>query len=223
MAFDKGFVVADDGDAESGDDFAVVVVNFGNGYIESALQPADYAFDDAAFFFQRADTVKVQVGCHHPDYHKQLSVVQADAVRNPLLFELQFGSFVFHARRRFIQPIGDFPGCGFLVVSSQIPQLGGRPTGFFSSADVHLTELFLHRNKRTFELARQHHRACGRIPLFQKRNIRFRVRPLYVWSFCDFSAPSVKVSNMVFSGSAGTYSRFANCQLIIRTSGKTSR
>lgn len=96
LAFDKGFVVANDGDAESGDDFAVVVVNFGNGYIEPALQPADYAFDDAAFFFQRANTVKVQIGCHHTDYHKQSSVVQADAVEDPLLFELQLSGFVFH-------------------------------------------------------------------------------------------------------------------------------
>ena len=96
LAFDKGFVVADDGDADSGDDFAVVVVNFGNRDIESALQTADYAFDDAAFFFERADTLEVQIGCHHADYHKQSSVVQADAVENPLLFELQFGGLVFH-------------------------------------------------------------------------------------------------------------------------------
>jgi hypothetical protein len=96
LAFDKGFIVADDGDAESGDDFAAVVVNFGNGYIEPALQSADNAFDNAAFFFQRADTVKVQIGCHHADYHKQSSVVQADAVEDLLLFELQFGGLVLH-------------------------------------------------------------------------------------------------------------------------------
>jgi hypothetical protein len=40
--------------------------------------------------------VEVQIGCHHADYHKQSSVVQADAVEDPLLFELQFGGFVFH-------------------------------------------------------------------------------------------------------------------------------
>jgi hypothetical protein len=40
--------------------------------------------------------VKMQIGCHHADYHKQSSVVQADAVGNPLLFEFQFGGFVFH-------------------------------------------------------------------------------------------------------------------------------
>ena len=96
LAFDKGFVVADDGDAERGDFLAVVVVNLGNGYVEPALQTAYDAFDDAAFFFQRADTVKMQIGCHHADYHKQSSVVQADAVGNPLLFEFQFGGFVFH-------------------------------------------------------------------------------------------------------------------------------
>jgi hypothetical protein len=96
LAFDKRFVVADDSDTESSDEFAVVVVNFGNRNIESALQPADDAFDDTAFFFQRADTVEVQISCHHADYHKQSSVVQADAVENPLLFELQFGGLVFH-------------------------------------------------------------------------------------------------------------------------------
>jgi len=96
LAFDKRIVVADDGDTDGGDKLAVVVVNFGNRDIESALQPADDAFDDTAFFFQRADTVEVQISCHHADYHKQSSVVQADAVENPLLFELQFGGLVFH-------------------------------------------------------------------------------------------------------------------------------
>ena len=96
LAFDKGFVVTDDGDAESSDEFAVVVVNFGNGYIEPALQSSDDAFDNAALFFERADTLEVQIGCHHADYHKQSSVVQTDAVEDPLLFELQFGGLVFH-------------------------------------------------------------------------------------------------------------------------------
>jgi hypothetical protein len=105
---------------------------------------------------------------------------------------------MLHIRRGFIQPIGDFPGRGFPVVSSQKSQLGGRPAGFFSPADVHLAELFLHRNQRTFELARQHHCACGRILLFQKRDFRFRVRPLYVWSFCDFRALPVKFLQHTF-------------------------
>jgi len=121
LAFDKGFVVADNSDADGGDKLAVIVVDLRNGDIESALQPADYAFDNAALFFERFDTVEVQISCHHADYHKQSSVVQADAVENLLLFELQLSGFVLHVGRRLIQPIGDFPGRGFPVVSSQKP------------------------------------------------------------------------------------------------------
>jgi hypothetical protein len=40
--------------------------------------------------------VEVQVGCHHADYHKQSSVVQADAAGSSLLFELQLGGLVFY-------------------------------------------------------------------------------------------------------------------------------
>jgi hypothetical protein len=69
---DKRRVVTDDGDAEDCDFLAVVVVDFRNGYIESALQPADDAFDDAAFFFERADTLQMQISCHYADYHRQL-------------------------------------------------------------------------------------------------------------------------------------------------------
>jgi len=42
------------------------MVNLRNGYIESALQPADYAFDNAALFFERSNTVEMQIGCHYP-------------------------------------------------------------------------------------------------------------------------------------------------------------
>jgi len=80
LAFDKGLVIGDDGDADGGDKFAVVVVNFGNRDVESALQPANNAFDDTAFLFERADTVKVQVGCHHADYHKQSPVALVGTV-----------------------------------------------------------------------------------------------------------------------------------------------
>ena len=62
LAFDETFIVADNGDAESGDFLTVVMVNFGNGGVEPALQPADDGFDDAAFFFQRADTLQVHIG-----------------------------------------------------------------------------------------------------------------------------------------------------------------
>jgi len=57
LAVDEGCVIAGDGDAEDGYFFAVVVVDFGNGYIESALQSPDYAFDNAAFGLQRTDTL----------------------------------------------------------------------------------------------------------------------------------------------------------------------
>jgi hypothetical protein len=69
LALDKGIIIADHGDADGGDKLAVVVVNFGNGYVEPALQPADYAFDDAALLFERADAMKVQINCHRADYH----------------------------------------------------------------------------------------------------------------------------------------------------------
>ena len=71
LTLDKGVVVADDGDAEGGDDFAVVVLDFGDGDVEAALQAADNAFDDAALILERFDTVQMQVCCHHADYHRK--------------------------------------------------------------------------------------------------------------------------------------------------------
>ncbi len=70
LTFNKGFVVARDCDSENGDFLAVVVVDFGNGYVEPALQPANYGFYDAALLFERADTLQMHIGCHRPDYHK---------------------------------------------------------------------------------------------------------------------------------------------------------
>jgi hypothetical protein len=63
------------------------------------LQPADYAFDDAALLFERADAVKVQIGCHNAYYHKQSSVVLPG--RTPLrcrlpFFQFKLGGLVFH-------------------------------------------------------------------------------------------------------------------------------
>ena len=69
LAFDKGFVVARNCDTERGDLFAVIMVDFRNGYVEAALQPADDGFDYAALLLERADTLKVQIGCHNTYYH----------------------------------------------------------------------------------------------------------------------------------------------------------
>ena len=56
-AFDERLVVADDCDAERGDLLAVVMVDFGDGHVEPALQSADYGFYDAALLLERADTL----------------------------------------------------------------------------------------------------------------------------------------------------------------------
>jgi hypothetical protein len=51
LAVDKRIVIARHCDTNGGDKLAVVVLNLGNGNIKPALQPADYALDDAALLF----------------------------------------------------------------------------------------------------------------------------------------------------------------------------
>lgn len=104
------------------------------------------------------------------------------------LFEAQPGCLALDFGRAFAQPIGDFPGRGVPVKLSQHLELLGRPAGFFPSADTHFAKLSLNRDKRAFQPARQNHHALSGIPLFQKIDFLFCVRPLLIWSFCDFSA-----------------------------------
>ena len=56
MLVDELSLVADDGNAENGDGFAVLVVHFRYRDIEPALEPADKAFNDAPLALQRGHT-----------------------------------------------------------------------------------------------------------------------------------------------------------------------
>jgi len=118
-----------------------------------------------------------------------------------LLLQVQLSGFALGFGGGFIQLIGDFPYRRFLITLAQQLDLSGRPGGFSSSADVQLAKFPLHRDERSLQLRRQHHCILGRILLFQKRNFLLRVRSLFVWSLCDFSALPIKVFNI---GSAPT-------------------
>ena len=63
LVYEDGFV-RDYSNSDDGAGFAVIMVDFGNRDIESALESADNAFDDASFLLERTYPVQVKPGCH---------------------------------------------------------------------------------------------------------------------------------------------------------------
>jgi hypothetical protein len=136
-----------------------------------------------------------------------------------VLCQFQLNGLVFHCRRLFAQLVRDFPGGDFTIAFSQILQLSSRPAGDLTPAYTHFAELLLNRDERAFELSRQRHCALGRVPFLQKRQFRFRIRPLNVWFLCDFCSLPVKVLLRFYPAPPELAPEFTNFQLKILKSG----